>query len=191
MICALGPANVIHRDVRHDLLHGGELFQTRRPVLELLASLRGQQRLRVDRGLLLLLLDCLACQLMMLVRMLRVVKVGVMLVLLVLVLIWEVRVLLVLVVAEVRAVGGVSIAGYVARGRANMISAAASAPEVGSLICGRAIGRIVLLLGSGCRLRGRQLGLLLLLELGRQLDPETGVRTLGRRLMCVGRVLVA
>lgn len=49
VIGALGPANVIDRYVRHNLLHGGEFLQTGRALLELLLRLRRHQRLRINR----------------------------------------------------------------------------------------------------------------------------------------------
>lgn len=212
MIRALGPANVVHSYVGNNLLHGGELFQAGRPILELLTSLHSQQGLCVNRRLLwlrrrLLLLVVvvvfcagnLAAEMLM---MMLVLVLELLMMLLVLVMEMVLRMWLLMIGSHlvrggdrrlIVATGGVHL-GTGGRYAANMINRSASigrAAKVGSLIggcgggCRNCVGRIVLLLGRGCRLGGGQLGLLLLLQFGRQLNPKTGVGTLGRRLVSV------
>lgn len=150
MVGALGPANVIYGDVGDNFLHCGKLFQTGRARLELLSRLRGQKRLRVHRG--------------------RVSRMSVLLVLLQ-VLVGVVG--LVRVVVLVVAVGGLLVRG----GGAEVAGRLDLGGGGGGGAAAR-IGRRVLLLGGCGGLSGGQLRLLLLLQLQRQLHPETGVGAL-------------
>lgn len=86
---------------------------------------------------------------------------------------------------------GVIIADAVHLG--GMIDAAATAGRSAEVAArGRGhIWRIVLLLGGCGRLGRRELGLLLLLELRRELDPETGVGALlGRRRLTAELMMI-
>lgn len=184
VVRALWPAHVIHSNVRHNLLHCRELFQTRRAHFELLTRLRSQQRLCVQRALcadLRSVVVMMLLLLMMLMRLLLLMAVSVMMMMMMLMRLVRVHVMR-RVWLLLRAVHCSRERGSVARRRVRV------RVERRAVLARRPIarrwtsaprllrGRLRRRLSSGRCLRCSQLGLLLLLHLERQLDPQTSVR---------------
>lgn len=174
VIRALGPADVVDGNVRHDLLHRHKLLEARRAVFELVLRLGREQRFRVNAWLATWRHAIGVARAQRLQRQRRLQVVLLLLVLLVLL----VRAVLVLVLVLVQVARGRRRGVIIeARGRARCardVMILVAVRKVGGRVARRA--RVVLLLGGHGRLRGGQLRLLLLLLFRRQLDPQARVR---------------